>query len=138
MPDPSALDDALVARLLADDALMAEAIDGVYIDEAPPGAKQFVIVSLVDALDVPQFGGRAYEDNLYMVKFVALSTAGANVATAAARLDALLEDGTLTIPGYTLMTMRRESRLRQTEVDDADPSLRWQHRGGRYRVMVST
>jgi hypothetical protein len=137
MPDSSAIDNALIAKLAADATLLSYCTNGVYWDEAPPGATKFVIVSLVDQIDEPNFGGRAYEDALYLVKAVALSTAGANIQAAAARIDALLEDQTLTVSGYTHMVMHRESRVRITEVDEVDASIRWFHRGGHYRVQMS-
>jgi len=137
MPDSSGIENALIAKLLADGTLMAITTDGVYFDEAAPGKTKFVIVSLVEEHDEPMFGGRAFEDALFMVKAVALSTSGANIQTAAARIDTLLEQGTLTASGYSLMTMRREARIRLTEVDAVDPSIRWQHRGGHYRVVMS-
>lgn len=146
MADSSDIDAALVAKLQADTGaggLMTLMPGGAWIDEAPPGSVQHVIVSLVDETDGAMFGGRASEDGLYLVKAVEMSngpTAPAvkNIKAAAARIDALLEQGTLTVAGYSLMTMRRESRLRLTEVDELDASIRWQHRGGRYQVMVST
>lgn len=137
MADSSDVDAALVAKLLADAPLMAAMPDGVYFDEAAQGKTKFVIVSLVNETDTPMFGARAFEDAVYLVKAVALSTSGGDVKTAAARIDALLEYGTMAVTGYGLMTMRRESRLRLTEVDAVDASIRWQHRGGRYQVMVS-
>ncbi len=137
MADSSAIDNALMAKLGADATLLAICTNGVYWDEAPPGSTKFVIVSLVDEVDEPTFGGRAYEDALYLVKAVALSTAGANMQTAAARIDALLEDQTLTVSGYTHMVMHRESRVRMTEVDEVDADIRWFHRGGHYRVQQS-
>jgi hypothetical protein len=138
MPDSAAVDAALIAKLLADAPLMALATDGVYVDEAAQGATKFIIVSLVDEHDEPQEGSRAYEDALYLVKFVELNTSSTNAKTAAARIDTLLENGTLAPAGYSLMAMFRESRLvPMVEVDDLDPSIRWQHRGGHYRVVVS-
>ncbi len=134
--DSSAVDTALLGKLNGDATLTA--FGGTYWDEAPDGSTAFVIVSLVNEDDIGQFGGRSYEDALYLVKAVALSTAtGKDVKAAAARIDVLLEGGTLTPTGYTLMTMQRESRVRYTEVDEADASIRWQHRGGRYQVAVS-
>jgi hypothetical protein len=138
MPDSSEIDAALVAKLGADTALLALMPNGVYVDEAPPGMTRFVIVSLVEAHDVAEFGRRAIEDAVYLVKAVALSTANANIRAAAARIDALLEDGVLTVAGYTHMAMHRVERVRATEVIDVDSSLRWQHRGGRYQVVVAT
>lgn len=145
MPDSAAVDSAIVAKLLADTAaggVMTYATDGVFIDEAAQTSKHFVIVSLVDEHDEQQFGNRAYEESLYLVKFVDLSTSSSNAKAAAARIDALLDPGgaggSLTVSGFTLMTMYRDSRLvPQVEVDEVDASLRWQHRGANYRVVVS-
>ena len=138
MPDSSLIENAVIAKLLADGTLMALVPDGVYFDEAAAGKQRFVIVSLIDEHDEPQFGGRSYEDTLLMVKAVMLSSAGGNIQAAAARIDTLLEGGTLTAAGYALMTLARESRIRATEVDEADSAIRWQHRGGNYRLVMST
>lgn len=143
MSDSSAVDNALSDKLRADATLTALMPDGVYIDEAPPGMKRFVLVSLVTTRDETMFEGRAFEDNLYLVKAVALSTVTADIKAAAARIDALLDPqppappATLTIAGYHLMVMKRVSRERRTEVDDTDSAIRWQHRGGQYQVMVA-
>jgi len=145
MPDSSAIDQALVDKLLADAPLRALMPDGVFMDEAEASlvdgraSTQFVIVSLVAEHDAPMFGGRAYEDGLYLVKAVELSTSvPRNIRAAAARIDAILDDGTLEIEGYGLMVMQREERIRHKEPDPQDPaSIRWYHRGGRYQVMAS-
>jgi hypothetical protein len=138
MPDSSDIDAALVVKLGADATLLALCPNGVYVDEAPPGSTRFVIVSLVEESDVPQFGGRSYEDALFQVEARMLSTvSGANIKAAAARIDALLEQQSLTAAGYTHMTLHRESRIRTTEVDEADPSIRWYRRGGNYRLLMS-
>lgn len=140
MPNSAAIDAAIVAKLLADTGaggVMTLLPDGVFFDEAKQGATRFVIVSLVDEFDEAVFGGRAIEDALFLVKAVVQSTTGANADTAAARIDALLEDQPLTASGYTWMTVHREERVRVNEVDDINPAIRWQHRGGRYRVQMS-
>jgi hypothetical protein len=138
MADSSEIDAALVATLQTDATLAALMPGGVFVDEAPHGLSQFVIVSLVDEHDTPIFEGRASEDALYLVKAVELSTVTVkNIKAAAARIDALLELGTLTITGYGFEVMRRESRVRQTEVDEDDPAIRWSHRGGRYQVIAA-
>ncbi len=135
--DSGAIDAALVTRLLNDTTLMAYAVDGVFFEEAAPKSTRFVIVSLIDEHDEPMFGGRAWEDALYLVKFVALASTGVNARAAAARIDVLLEDQPLTASGYTWMTMHREARIRMAEVDQIDSSIRWIHFGGHYRVMMS-
>lgn len=138
VPDSSLVDDALVQKLLNDSQLKQLMPDGVYWDEAKTGAKRFVIVSLVDENDVATMDkGRSIEDALYLVKAVELASSGANIRAAAKRIDQLLDDGTLSIDGYELMSISRDSRVRSTEVDEVDPTIRWQHRGGRYRVQVA-
>jgi hypothetical protein len=138
MSDSSDVDAALIAKLQTDATLAALTPGGWFMDEAPAGLTQFGIVSLVDEHDEPMFGGRAFEDATYLVTFIELSTVAVkNAKAAAARIDALLEQGSLTIAGYGLMLLRRDSRVRSTEVDELDSSIRWFHRGGRYQVVVS-
>ena len=137
MPDSAAIDAALSAKLLGDATLMALVPDGVYMDIAGGHATRFVIVSLMSALDTAMFQGRAFESAVYLVKAVEKGTSGLNAKAAAARIDALLEQGTLTITGYVLMSMARTERIRYTEVDQ-ESDARWQHHGGLYSVQVST
>jgi hypothetical protein len=137
MADSSEVDAALTAKLLNDATLMALAVDGVYFDEAAQDATAFVVISLIDEHDEPMFNGRAFEDALYLVKFVSQGSSGVNAKTAAARIDTLLDYQPLTITGYSHMLTRREARVRYLEVDSKDASLRWQHRGGQYRIVVS-
>src|SRR4030095_3084227 len=143
MPDSSAIMNAILAKLGADAALLAQMPNGVYEDEARAGSTKFVIVSQMLATDVDVFQQRAIEDALYLIEARALSTNGADVRAAAARIDALLDPqppappATLDVAGYGLMVIKREEFLRGVEVDDKDPTLRWTRRGGRYRVMMS-
>lgn len=138
MPDSSDVDAAIVTTLQTDATLAALLPGGVFVDEAPAGATQFVIVSLVDEADAGVFGTRAYEDALYLVEARELSTVAVkNIKAAAARIDVLLEQGSLTATGYPAITTRRESRIRLTEVDAVDASIRWQRRGGHYRAMAT-
>lgn len=138
-PDSSEIDAALIELLQADSELHALMPDGVYYAEAKQGARQFVIVNLIEGVDVATFGqGRSIEDCLYLVKAVAMDTgSGSSIKAAAARIDVLLENSQLTVPGYTWMTVHRMQRIRATEVDDIDNSIRWQHRGGQYRVQMA-
>lgn len=153
MPDSSDIDNAVIAALLADSTLMAFTPDGVFWEEAPASIasttrnpERFVVVSMVNPSDVPMFGGRAFEANVYMVKAVMLSSSGGDIKSAAARIDALFDPqppappATLTIAGYTLACLRRNpdlARIRTVEEDPEDPSIRWQHRGGYYDVWAT-
>ena len=140
MPDSSEIDKALIARLSGDAALLALLPDGVFMHEAAQGKTKFVLVSLVIALDRGQMAApgkrRATEDVLYMVKAVTLGASRTTAGQAAARIDVLLEDQPLTIPGYHCASIERTERIDETEVDDVDATIRWQHRGGRYRLLA--
>lgn len=136
--DSSAIDAAIVAALQADATLASLMPDGVYMDIAPPGLQRYVIVSLVIAEDRATFEGRAIEDCLYLVKAVMLTTTSTTgIREAAARIDALLDDQPLAADGYGWMGGWREERVRYVEVDETDSTIRWQHRGGRYRVQMT-
>jgi hypothetical protein len=138
MADSSDIAGALIARLGSDLELLALCPNGVYRDQAPPGATRFVIVSLLAGEDLGVFGKRAIEAGVYLVEARMLSTIpGANVKAAAARIDVLLEDQPLTVAGFAWMTLHREEPIGLTEIDAADPSIRWFRRGGRYRLEMS-
>lgn len=135
--DSSDIDTAVIALLQNDATLKTLLPDGIYMDLAAPNLKRFGIVSIVIAEDVAEFGGRAIESVLYLVKAVVLSSSNGNVKGAAARIDEVLEDVAFAVAGYGFMTMHREERVRYTEVDQIDATIRWFHRGGRYRVQMA-
>ena len=140
MPDSTEIEIALVARLNGDAALRALLPDGVYVNQARQGKTRFALVSLVIAEDAASFAAvgkrRASEDCLYMVKAVTLDASRATAGNAAARIDDLLQDQPLTITGYHCAHITREERIDETEVDDLNASIQWQHRGGRYRILA--
>ena len=144
--DSSDIDQAIVDLLLADAQLRALLPDGVFFDEAGKSmavagqdSKRFVLVSLIDAHDGVIFEGRSDEDKLYLIEARGLSSlvTAAAMKAAAARIDAVLQLGSLVIPGYTLQVMRRTEPTRSTDVDAVDTSIRWYHRGGRYQVKAA-
>jgi hypothetical protein len=136
-PDSSALVNGVIAKLGSDPQLLALLPDNVYEDVAPPAAKRFAIVSQILATDTGVFSqGRVLEEALLLVEARVLRTSGGDAAAAAARIDALLEDGTLTVPGYQVSALYREEFVRGTEVDEVDPTIVWKRRGGRYRVTA--
>jgi len=137
MADSSEIDGALVSKLLADATLTALLPDGWYFNQARAGAQRFGIVSLIDEHDQAVFQARGLEVARYLVKAVVLTSTGGDIKAAAKQIDTLLDGGALTATGYAAMTMARESRVRMTEVDEVDASIRWQHRGGEYGVMAS-
>lgn len=138
MADSSALDAALTALLLNDATLMALVPDGVYFDQAAgTGAQRYVQVSITSAIDTTMFGGRAFEAPTYLVLACMLSSAGGNIAAAAARIDELLDGTDLAATGYAPAPLQRMRRVRQSDPDGLDPSLRWHTRGGEYGALVA-
>lgn len=139
MPDSAEIDEAIIGKLVADGALTTLMPHGVFKDIAggsptnPP--TRFVIVTLMSALDDHMFNARAFETAVYLVKAVEKGMSGLNADNAAARIDQLLEQGTLSITGYSLMALRRTERIGITEVDEQTGD-RWQHRGGLYEVVA--
>lgn len=137
MADSSEIDVAVVSVLSGDGTLTGLLPDGVYMDIAPAGKTRFVIVSLVIHEDDNSFDGRALERATYLVKAVEQNVSGANATAAALRIDELLQDVALSVTGYTHSSTRRVERVRYTEIDDVNTDIRWQHRGGRYEIVVS-
>jgi hypothetical protein len=133
-PDSARIDAALLAKLRQDSVLTALLPGGIWFDLAPPDVTAYGIVSLAMHDDVAVFGRRAWEDTLYLVKAVVRMPGPARAA--AARIDELLEDGTLAIAGFALMALERELRLRLNETDP-ERGDRWQQRGGYYRLQAS-
>lgn len=144
MRDGSELDTAVVNRLSADATLQSLLPDGVFIDEAPPGAQRFVLVTVSPMPDeegaVFDGEGRGFELVRYAVAAVGVTTAitGPQVKAAAARIDALLHGQTLTVPGYPPdVTVARLVRARPPIfVDPQDASIRWYARGGEYELFA--
>lgn len=136
--------NAIIAKLGADAELLALMPNGVYrANRGPEGATALVEVELVSGSshDEPMFGGRAWEDHRYTVQAVQRMTRGSvsNVGDAAARIDALLEGGTLELPaGFGVMVMQRQVFIDDDSLlDERDPSVAWDVCGGIYQVMVT-
>jgi hypothetical protein len=128
---------AILQILQQDTALRVLMPDGAWFAEAPPGATRFVILSLVSSMDTPIFGGPAYKESVYLVEARALTTSGADVESAFARITTLLTDAQLTITDYGAMLVQFEEELEMVEVDTIDPSIRWNRCGGHLHVMVA-
>jgi hypothetical protein len=128
---------AILSLLQTDLPLRALLSDGAWFAEAPPGSQQFVIVQLLSSLVAPGFGGPAFKDATYLVEARALSTTGADVNAAYARIVELLTDAALALDGYAPMLVQFEEDVEMVEVDSVDPSIRWDRCGGHLHVMVA-
>ena len=143
MADASAVDTAVITTLASDATLATLLPGGVHFGLAPQGVTAFALVTVDETEDLGVFADtpaarRAIEVITYAVQAVLPTSAMGPATQAAARIDALLEDQPLTIPGYGWLSTVRTERLRLPgEPDPVDKNIRWQHTGGRYRVQVT-
>jgi hypothetical protein len=142
--DSSEVDAAITALLLNDPTLQTILPDGVYFDVGAQESQRFILIQQITQRDEPQFddanGGIAWEEYRYAIQAIALNSTGADVKRAAQRIHELLQDNPdLGIVGYSTMRVQRDTstgRIRFSEVDPENTSIRWQHRGAHYLVMV--
>lgn len=137
MPRSSDIDAALIGYLAGDAELTAAMPDGVWMNQGPPNLRNFVLVAIGDHTDTAKFGARAIEDTVYWIQAVSFGTSRGPAKTAAARIDALLENHPLTVAEYGWMMTAREGRIDETEPDETDESIVWQHIGGKYRIQMT-
>lgn len=140
-PDSSDLDAAVVNVLQADATLHGLMPDGVFFDSAPPGLKRFVLVDLFDSFDRTTYAGRrVFEAPLYAVRAVGLSSTSPNMKGAAKRIDELLGDAVLTVPGYgDVHSFKADDapRIRHDEPNETDATIVFKNRGAHYRLHAA-
>ena len=140
MADTGKIASAIQSKLMADTGaggVLTLMPDGVWFGVAPPNKTKFVIISLASSHDELQFGSRAFEELVYLVKAVEQSTSMTNVKAAAARIDALLNFQPLTATGYGNVMPSRSEYVEYPEVDEINPDINWQHCGGLYEVFAA-
>lgn len=146
MPNSSNIDAAVLALLQNDTTLKTLIPGGVFLNNAPTGSTNHVLVSPVHPEDVRVFAGRGLEVVLYHVKAVALSTDNRNMNAAAQRIDELLDPQppaplpVLVATGFVCVGLERDPSLSRSRIHEPingsyDPC--WFHRGGYYRVWMS-
>lgn len=119
--------DATLVGLLA-------STTSVYDKVAPQGAAlPYVIFQKQAGSPRYTMGGRAYDDNVYLVKAVTESPSAKVAGQIAERVDALLTNGSLTLTTGSLMVMRREQDVEYEETTDGRT---YQHVGAMYLIGV--
>lgn len=102
---------------------------------APPGDRfPFVIFNKVSGTPTRRFGGNAFDSQIWLVKVVTRDSSSSVAEDVAKAIDDLLDFGTLTITGGTLLFLARESDVDYVETS-GDQSYR--HHGANYRIAVS-
>lgn len=103
---------------------------------APPSAVYPIIVfhrqSDVSTL---RFGGNAFDSQVWMVKAIVQGTSSSVAEDVDKAVRDLLDFGTLTITGGTLMHMARISGMDYTETDG---DQQYRHVGSLYRLVVQS
>jgi hypothetical protein len=132
------VDAVLVEVLNSDPVLTALCPDGAWWQLGPAGLRAFVTVSIADGTETPALDrDTLYERTIYVVKAVVAGAGNTTSEDAAQRIHELLHHAELDLSpaGYTAMVCRRIEPVNYTEIDPAEKSARWQHRGGQYELV---
>jgi hypothetical protein len=105
----------------------------IYYERAPQGAA-FPYVIFNKQAGTPRYamGSRAFDNDVWLIKGVDRSETADAVDNIAARLDALLTDGSISIASRTQLYLRRESDLNFPETTDG---VNYRHAGSLYRLL---
>lgn len=105
----------------------------IFYQEAPEGATfPFLVFSKSSGVPTWAFKADAMDSEVWMVRATDRSTSADAAEAIAARVDALLNDASLSISGRTLLYLRREGDIDFSEVTDG---VKYAHSGATYRVI---
>jgi len=106
----------------------------IFHQQAPDDAPYpFVIFNKQSGVPTEAFQDpSAYETDVWLIKAVDRNASADNAETVAARLNVLLNDGTISISGSALMYLRRQSDVEFPEVRDGQ---QFKHAGALYRLV---
>lgn len=134
-----ATDNALYTLLTGDATLAAIVTGSWHRHFIKQGVDTIAgVYAQVSAVPVYSLGSaRAIDfwDILYIIKTVEKSTSAANGYAAKDRLLTLLNGGSLSLSGYTLMDMHIEQDIEEVEPSD-NINLPYQHIGGYFRLWI--
>lgn len=135
---------ALYGRMTGDSTLtglLGTAAPGytqnIYYQLAPEGAGYpFIVFNRQASTPRYTLAERAFDNDVWLVKAIDRNTdtrsSADQVEAVAARLDALLTDGALSISGHTQLYLRRESDIDYAEVDG---DVIYRHAGSNFRLI---
>lgn len=108
----------------------------IYHSKAPDKAGYpFVTIDRLSGIPTHTFGKPiALEEDIWIIKAIDRALSADAADDAAARLDTLLNDATLSISGYDLLYLRRQSAV---EYDEDSDGVTYKHSGGQYRVITA-
>lgn len=108
----------------------------LYHQQAPDNAAfPFVVVSKQSGRPTEAFSApSAFENDVWLIKAIDRSPSADTAEAVAARIQALLNDATLSISGGTLLYLRRQSDVEYPEVTDG---VQYKHAGALYRLVYT-
>jgi hypothetical protein len=134
----NAAGSAIYAKLAATSALtslLAAGTASVFETLAPENTDPPYVVFQEQAPSTPQrtlARGIGYENALYTVKVITQSLSMKTAGEIADQIDAALDNATLTMTGYTVMSIHRIQNVSYPEFVEGK---RFNHRGAVYRLM---
>lgn len=108
----------------------------IYHDQAPSEASfPYVIFSKSSGVPTDTLGkAGAFESDVWLIKAVDRNTTADRAEAAAARIQALLNDASLSISGATELYLRRQSDVEYPEIADGE---RYEHVGSLYLLIYT-
>lgn len=111
------------------------AADAVHADEAPENANfPHVVFGEIGSIAAYSLVKREWEQFVYQIKGVTKDESAKLAKEIGEALDALLSDGTFTIPGHQLMYSRKITDM--PPLTERIDGARYNHRGGHFEIWV--
>lgn len=109
----------------------------IYYQQAPASARfPFVILNKQAGNPTEAFGAPAAMDtDMWLIKAVDRSSSSDIAESISERIQALLNDATLSVSGTTLTYLRRQSDVDYMETDQG---VEYRHAGSIYRLVTAT
>ncbi len=127
---------AIATRLLATPAVtsLLGAANNVFHRVAPRTAvPPYVVFHRQAGTDNWAFAGQPLERDLWTVKAICRGSSSTAAEDIAKQVNVALNDAPITVDGYALLNLRRESKIDLGEVDAGE---QFHHVGGLYRVDI--
>jgi hypothetical protein len=108
----------------------------IYHQQAPEGAHfPYVVFSKSSGVPTEAFGApSALETDVWLIKAIDRATSTDTAEAIQARIQALLNDASLSISGSTLLYLRRQSDVEYPEVRDG---VMFAHAGALWRLVTT-
>lgn len=127
---------AIASRLLATPAVtsLLGAANNVFHRVAPRAAiPPYVVFHRQAETDNWTFAGQPLERDLWTVKAICRGSSATQAEDIAKAITAALNDAPITVDGYALLNLRRESKVDYGERDGEET---WHHCGAIFRVDI--